>query len=267
MKKIFYDIALYFFSFIGLQLLITVLFSLANGALGLGMQPTDAGMLILIQSTAAIVTTLLFVLLRWCPCSLAFWRQKPWLVIIWSAIAALGALVPSSYLSDILPDIMRTDLIADQLRDIASSPLGYVALALMAPMVEEVVFRGAIQSKAMELSKGNKNGHWVGITLTALLFSVVHMNPAQMPHAFLLGLFMGWLRYRSGSIVPGIIIHWVNNSAAFALMHFVPQLDGARTIDIFGGDPLRLTGAILLSLILFALSIYQLHLCTKRTGA
>ena len=50
--------------------------------------------------------------------------------------------------------------------------------------------------------------------MSSLVFGVVHMNPAQIPFAFLLGVMFGWLYYRTGSLLPGIIGHVLNNSVA-----------------------------------------------------
>ena len=80
-----------------------------------------------------------------------------------------------------------------------------------------------------------------------------------MPHAFIVGLLMGWLCHRSGSIVPGIIVHWVNNSIAFALQMLYPQSYDMEIIEFFGDSPLRLGMAALLSLLLFFPALLQLH--------
>ena len=58
----------------------------------------------------------------------------------------------------------------------------------------------------------------MAILIASLLFGVVHMNPAQIPFAFLLGAMFGWLYYRTGSLLPGIIGHVLNNSIAAVSM-------------------------------------------------
>lgn len=45
-------------------------------------------------------------------------------------------------------------------------------------------------------------------------FGVVHGNWVQAPFAFVTGLALGWMYYRTGSLLPGILMHFVNNSAA-----------------------------------------------------
>ncbi len=50
-----------------------------------------------------------------------------------------------------------------------------------------------------------------------------------------MGLLLGWMYYRTGSLVPGILLHWVNNTMAYVLANIMPQSDG-KLIDLFHGD-------------------------------
>ena len=84
-------------------------------------------------------------------------------------------------------------------------------------------------------------------------------NPAQIPHALLIGMLLGWLCYRTGSIIPGIIVHWVNNSVAFLLFYFYPRSYDMSISEFFGDSTLRLSGAVVLSLLLFIPALWQLH--------
>ena len=90
------------------------------------------------------------------------------------------------------------------------NPFGVLSIALLAPVLEELLFRGAIQGQLQ--AAGQKP--WTAIIVSSLIFGVVHMNPAQIPFAFLLGMLFGWLYYRTGSLLPGIIGHVLNNSVA-----------------------------------------------------
>ena len=93
---------------------------------------------------------------------------------------------------------------------IMRNPLGIIAVVIMAPIVEELLFRGAIQGHLLRKWK-----HPAGaIVLSSLIFGVVHGNWVQAPFAFVTGLALGWMYYRTGSLLPGILMHFVNNSAA-----------------------------------------------------
>lgn len=84
---------------------------------------------------------------------------------------------------------------------------GVIAIAIGAPLVEEMLFRGAVMN---HLHKAGYSSLFI-IVISAVLFGLVHINPAQIPFAFALGLLLAWLYYRTGSLVPGILCHFINN--------------------------------------------------------
>ena len=84
---------------------------------------------------------------------------------------------------------------------------------IFAPLVEEMLFRGFLQ-KVLEES-------WEDITkailVTSLFFALVHLNPYWIVQIYLLGMLLGYLAWRTNSIIPGIILHGLNNGFAVAL--------------------------------------------------
>ena len=131
---------------------------------------------------------------------------------------------------------------------------GYFVIGLMAPLAEDLVFRGAILRSLL-----NWNSRpWVAILISAVLFSAAHMNPAQMPHTLLIGLLLGWMYYRTDSIVPGVVFHWVNNTVAYVVYNLYPNPD-MTTTDLFGdGRPVLM--AVGFSLCILIPSLLQLKL-------
>ena len=82
-----------------------------------------------------------------------------------------------------------------------------LSITVAAPLAEELMFRGVIQTRlerAMPM--------WAAVVLQAVLFGVVHGTPIQMAYAFLLGLVFGFLRSRTGSILPGVAAHAAFNA-------------------------------------------------------
>ena len=124
------------------------------------------------------------------------------------------------------------------------------------------LYRGAILRKLLELFHSRM--YWWAIVLSALLFGVVHGNMAQGLHAFLLGLLLGWMYWRTNSIVPGIVLHWINNTVAFVLYNLIPGAEDARLVDIFGGDQRSVYLALAFSLCIFLPSLYQLTIRLKK---
>ena len=135
---------------------------------------------------------------------------------------------------------------------------GYFVVGLLAPLAEELVFRGAV---LRALLRWHKNA-WVGIAISAALFALIHMNPAQLPHAFLVGLLLGWMYYRTDSIVPGVVFHWVNNTVAYVLYHIYPD-SSLKLADILGGEQ-SVWLALGFSLLIFLPALFQMNLRLKK---
>jgi len=112
---------------------------------------------------------------------------------------------PPNYIID-LGEIMRPD-----------STLGYIflflAVVIVAPIGEEIVFRGFLQ-KFLE-------NYWKDITravlITSLFFAMIHFNPFWTIQIYLLGVILGFLAWKTKSVIPSILLHIVNNGSAFVL--------------------------------------------------
>ena len=83
------------------------------------------------------------------------------------------------------------------------------------------------------------------------------MNPVQMPHAFLIGILLGWLYYRTDSIIPGVVWHWVNNTIAYVVYNLT---NTDETLLEFFGSQQRVLMAVGFSLMIFLPALYQLNL-------
>ncbi|TVS18018.1 MAG: JDVT-CTERM system CAAX-type protease [Gammaproteobacteria bacterium] len=99
-------------------------------------------------------------------------------------------------------------------------PLTTLALLILVyPVLEEVVFRGVIQPALLEVSQGRSVGPLtLANILTSGLFAAMHLINHLPLHAalvFLPSLLFGLFRDRSGSILPGMILHVSWNAAVF----------------------------------------------------
>ncbi len=213
----------------------------------------SASMIITGSAVCSVITVILFLWRKWAVVSLAWLKNGNWDVLFWSAIISLGTLLPSVWLQDLLPEL--PDAMGDTFKMIMHNPFGYLMICLFAPLVEELVFRGAILKSLLKVFKN----HWVAILISAVFFAVVHFNPAQMPHAFLIALLLGWMYYRSGSILPGIALHWVNNTAAYVTYMLFPAAADMKLIEVFNGDTLRLALSLVISVCVLLICIFQLN--------
>lgn len=213
---------------------------------------------VMIVSSAvySLILLIIFLACRWCVVSRTYLKSRPVGVLFWVVIAALGTIIPSEWL---LEQMNLPDVNAELFATIMATPWGYLAICIFAPLVEEVVFRGAILRALLESYRP-----WIAILISALFFAVVHFNPAQMPHAFLIGVLMGWMYWRTGSIIPGILLHWVNNTVAFVVANLFPGLSEMSLDDLFGGDQQRVLLAVAFSLCLLLPALFQLNQRMKR---
>ena len=125
------------------------------------------------------------------------------------------------------------------------NPAGLLAVAVAAPVLEELLFRGAIQGALMRYFKQP----WLAIGVAALLFGVIHANPVQIFYAACLGVGFGWLYYRTGSLLPAIIGHIVNNSiAAYSNVVYGADATDAVQGDTEGYAALAFTAALFMLL-------------------
>jgi membrane protease YdiL (CAAX protease family) len=84
-------------------------------------------------------------------------------------------------------------------------------VVVVAAICEESLFRGF-----MQVSFEAHGGVTRAVLFTALLFALVHFNPWWMVQILMLGVFLGFLSWRSASSVPGMIVHGLNNGLALA---------------------------------------------------
>ena len=116
-----------------------------------------------------------------------------------------------------LGEIMRPD-----------STLGYIflflAIVIVAPIGEEILFRGFLQKFLEE--------YWKDITravlVTSLFFAMIHFNPFWTIQIYMLGVILGFLAWKTKSVISSILLHIVNNGSAFILTNI-----DESTIDFY----------------------------------
>lgn len=105
----------------------------------------------------------------------------------------------------------------------------FLSLCLVPAVTEELFFRGALQGLL------RPSGSAAAIFGTALLFGLLHLDLAQGLTAFICAVFLGWLAERSGSILPGMLLHFINNTLAFLTLYlrlYAPAA-AATAVELF----------------------------------
>jgi sodium transport system permease protein len=93
--------------------------------------------------------------------------------------------------------------------------LSILVIAFLPAVFEELLFRGVIFN-----SFNKRYNFTVGIIVSALLFGVYHMNWIQGVYAFIFGLALAYMYYRSNSIFVPITFHFINNLLATLISYF-----------------------------------------------
>ena len=123
---------------------------------------------------------------------------------------------------------------------------------VIAPLVEEIVFRGFFQG---QVEKGYRDVT-KAVLLSSFLFTVLHFNPWWSLQIYLLGMVLGYLAWRTGSIWPAFVVHAINNSLG---LWFANMAEDSLSWYVLGGhvSPLWLGAAALAAYVGFRSLLVQ----------
>ncbi len=152
-------------------------------------------------------------------------------IILWGTIMVLATGVVIEPLLNLFPETYL-----DRLGNIMAAG-GWMMFTsiVIAPIMEEILFRGILQDALMR-----KYGVFVGILIASAVFGIVHIIPQQVVNAFMIGIVLGYIYYRTGALLPVILIHCINN----AISYFTWMLNGETllsTREQMGNDTLYFT--------------------------
>lgn len=82
---------------------------------------------------------------------------------------------------------------------------------IFCPILEEIGLRGILLGGLLK----TQYRPWLGILVTSLVFALLHGMGVHFVSSFIFALIVGWLYWRTGSIIPCMIVHIVNNSLSF----------------------------------------------------
>ncbi len=126
----------------------------------------------------------------------------------------------------------------------------FMKVAIVAPVIEELIFRGLILYGLLK----NYKPH-TAIIVSAVLFSLFHLNPWQIPATLVLGLLLGWIMFRTKNILLAIAGHSLNNFMVLLTTTYWEQISTFSVFLMDKKDKLILSGmVVLLSLILIYFS-------------
>lgn len=163
-------------------------------------------------------------------------HASPAWIPLW-CLASLG----TGTVGEMLVDVSQSPY-AQQLKDgINSSSLAYGILimtlgALLPGFIEEMIFRGYVQSRLLKRWPA-----WLAVVVSSIMFAAYHLDPLYVVAVLPIGLWLGFLAYRLGGTLPGIVCHIVNNFIAFGILILV----GRYGVEVSDGASMALNGFLL----------------------
>lgn len=97
--------------------------------------------------------------------------------------------------------------------------MAFVGLVIVAPVAEEVLFRGYFLGKLRKYAPV-----WLAVLITSALFAAVHFQWNVAIDTFALSLVLCFLRIFTGSLWPSILLHMLKNGLAYYLLFINPSL-------------------------------------------
>lgn len=142
--------------------------------------------------------------------------------ISWFAIINKQIHLPSGLqetvkrLDDLNKEMMKKMLAMPKASDLF---MNLFTFGIIPAIMEEIFFRGALQRIFIRLFKSPV----IGILVTAFIFSAAHMEFTGFLVRLILGALLGALYWYSGSLWPGILMHFLNNALQILVLYFYPQ--------------------------------------------
>lgn len=147
-----------------------------------------------------------------------FGRLSVWRTIGMALLLVAAAMIFNFiYSTYVIPGIGMQEEMEKLLASIPRTPVniaaGFFAIAVLAPLVEELLFRGFLQN-----ALARHMPFWAAIILSSFGFALVHGQPYAIPGLMSLSLAFGYLYHRTGSLRTNIILHMANNAIALVLL-------------------------------------------------
>lgn len=190
----------------------------------------DAQIYTLVSGLITIAVVLAVYLFRRKPLGEALWLRRVDGRTLWTGAAlAPGLFLVVSLALAVLPEEW-TESYNEAASSISTASLvGFLAVVAVAPVVEELIFRGLMVNRLSCVMPG-----WLAVVLAAAVFGACHGHPVWFGYAFVLGCVFGFIDLRAGSIWPSILGHMVFNSFS-QILNLLPQSEeGTEVLAALG---------------------------------
>ncbi|MEM0926601.1 MAG: type II CAAX endopeptidase family protein [Planctomycetota bacterium] len=225
---------------------IAIGYVIATGNIDKGIAGQDAMKRVLSSRPGFLVTVVLPQLALMMPAVIAAWfspepfRKRLSLTRghwpLWAWVAAALTTPVIGWISSILVGSLMSESenlqrMSDVFRQFGANgfmlPLAFV-IGMTPAVCEELLFRGYVQTRL-----NRRIGPAMGILLSSFLFAAFHMDPIHCIAVFPLGVYLGVLTWRSGSLFPAMLAHFVNNAISVVAVVIGPEsMDDAVSLEM-----------------------------------
>lgn len=105
-----------------------------------------------------------------------------------------------------------------------------VATCIFAPIFEEMFFRGLLLNGLLNRAK-NTRQVWMAILFTSFIFGLIHVNPWQFIAGLISGIALGYVYYRTKSLMNSIFIHALNNGLSVFILFQYGDLEPMEIVS------------------------------------
>ena len=199
--------------FFGLQTILALMISLISS--GIGSDPDDSVLFMLENGVASLLifflSALIYCLIKKADFSKLFPFHKVGASMLFKlSVIGLSFSLMSNYVVDLLNNTFSLFGIENTggTFDTGSHPnilLYFLTVAVLPAFAEEFAFRGVIMGTIRPYSEG------LAILVSSATFALMHGNFVQLPFTFCCGIVFAYIDIKTGSLLPSIIIHFLNN--------------------------------------------------------
>ncbi len=146
------------------------------------------------------------------PKRILLWIALGTVGLLWGVVDPVSSLLP-------MPEAMLESLTAFAQH---KGVFIFLSMVVLAPLCEEIIFRGIILDGLLK-----KYSPVIAIIVSSVLFGAVHLNPWQFVTGLVLGIFMGWVYYRTKNLTMAILMHAVANFTGYVSRFFIDPEEGS----------------------------------------
>jgi sodium transport system permease protein len=202
-----------------------LLFYVTPSAVKWGLVPLVAVNQLLLILAPVLVLALIA---RWTWTTTFAWRPTTLAALAGGALLGIGAspwanlFVAAQYEAWAPDPASRIEQSQWLLGSLTTSPIPKILLiAALAGVCEEMLFRGPIQTALAQRMRP-----WIALTVGGFIFAAAHLDLHNVPVRLLLGMMLGWLVLRTGSIFPAMLAHGAYDLVQLALATWAVHSQG-----------------------------------------